>query len=175
MTDNTADRTDDERRSLGQAPDPVLPGQTAPVYDVPRLVAVSFWFWIASGVVLIAGQVYSLIIKQQLIDALVKQTNDPNLSPAKIASGTTTLLWTLFGGAVVFAVLLALFAYKAREGTRSARSVLTVLAILAVLFQAVVFRSPITVLSALLLVIALLLLYLPASTDYFPKVGRKLS
>jgi hypothetical protein len=52
--------------------------------------------------------------------------------------------------------------------------VLTVLAVLAVLFQAVVFRSPITILSALLLVIALLLLYLPSVSGYFPKVGRKL-
>ena len=67
-----------------------------------------------------------------------------------------------------------LFAYKAREGTRSARTVLTGLAVLSVLFQLLFLQGLFADVSALLLVIALVLLYLPRVAEYFPKVGKKL-
>ncbi|GAA4541544.1 hypothetical protein [Amycolatopsis samaneae] len=181
--DDLAGLTDDELRKRGRAPDPVLPGQQKPKYQVPTPVTVSVVLWIASGAVLIAGQIALLVVKQQLIDAIVKTTNEstapgPKPSPADIAAGTTTLVWTLFVGAVVFALLVALFAYKARQGTRSARSVLTGLAILEAVFELVFFRGGLNaflLVSLLLAVIALILMYLPSVATYFPKVGKKVN
>ncbi|MFE0028142.1 hypothetical protein [Amycolatopsis sp. NPDC059021] len=181
--DDLAGLTDDERRKRGRAPDPVLPGQQTPTYTVPTPVNVSVGLWILSGLLLVAGQVALLLLKQQLIDAIVKTTNEaktsgPKPTPADIAAGTTTLLWTLFVGSLVFALLVALFAYKARQGTRSARSVLTGLAIFEAVFQLAFFRDGLSLfmlLSLLLAVIALVLMYLPSVAAYFPKVGRKVA
>ncbi len=168
--------TDDERRKLGRSPDPVLPGQEVQKASPPGVVQASFWLWVIGGLVLIGGQVLTLDLKQQLIDRLIKQNREAGrqVDPAAVASGTTTFVWMLFVGAVVFALLIALFAYKAREGTRSARTVLTVLAILTVLFQLAFFSNLPSVLATLLFVIALVLLYLPSVSGYFPKVGKKL-
>ncbi|MDT8909903.1 hypothetical protein NYF13_03110 [Amycolatopsis sp. PS_44_ISF1] len=155
----------------------MLPGQSAPVVDPPKPVKVSFWLWIAAGVVVIVGQAYTLLIKDQLITELIKQNQQgtgAKVAPEQIASGTTTLVWLLLIGAVVFAVLLGLFAWKAREGTRSARSVLTGLAIVCVLFQIVIFYNFFTLIAAFVLLIALVLMYLPSVAEYFPKVGKKL-
>ncbi len=167
--------TDDERRKLGRSPDPVLPGQVTTQVTPPGPVQVSFWFWLAGGLVLIGGQVLTLVLKQQLIDQLIKQNREAGrqFDAAAVASGTTTLVWVLFVGAVVFALLMALFAYKAREGTRSARTVLTWLAIACVLFQFALFSNLPSVIATLLFVIALVLMYLPSVRDYFPKAGSK--
>lgn len=181
MSDSTGDETDDERRAQGMAPDPILPGQEPPKITVPKPVQISFWLWIAAGVVLVAGQILLLSMKQRLIDEVVKQiTSQPQpgapSDPAQIASGLTTLLWVLLVGAIAFAAFFALFAYKAREGTRSARSVLTGLAIVLVLVELVFFRGALNLfllLSTLLTAIALMLMYLPSVADHFPKVGRK--
>ncbi|WUV60381.1 hypothetical protein OG371_18275 [Amycolatopsis sp. NBC_01480] len=167
----------DRLRAQGRSPDPVLPGQSAPVVNPPTPVKVSFWLWIAAGVVVIIGQAYTLLIKDQLITELVKQNQQgtgQKVAPDQIASGTNTLVWLLLIGAVVFAVLLGLFAWKAREGTRSARSVLTGLAIVCVLFQIVIFYNFFTLIAAFVLLIALVLMYLPSVASYFPKVGKKL-
>jgi peptidoglycan/LPS O-acetylase OafA/YrhL len=182
VSDSTADETDDERRKRGRAPDPLLPGQKPPVITVPTPVTISFWLWIATGVVLVAGQIALLVLKQELTDGIIKQiTANPvpgqPVDPAQIASGVNTLLWMLLGGAVTFAVLFALFAYKAREGTRSARTVLTVGAVFLVLVELFVLRGTLNVfllVATLLTAIALILMYLPSVADFFPKVGRKL-
>jgi hypothetical protein len=169
--------TSDRLRVKGRSPDPVLPGQAAPVVNPPMPVKVSFWLWIAAGVVVIVGQAYTLLIKDQLVAELVKQNQrgtGQKVAPDQIASGTNTLVWLLLIGAVVFAVLLGLFAWKAREGTRSARSVLTGLAIVCVLFQIVIFYNFFTLIAAFVLLIALVLMYLPSVANYFPKVGKKL-
>jgi hypothetical protein len=182
VSDSTSGETDDERRARGMAPDPLLPGQEPPEITVPKPVAISFWLWVAAGVILVTGQILLLSMKNQLIDEVTKQvTSQPDqgvkLDPAQIASGLNTLLWTLLVGSIVFAALFALFAYKAREGTRSARSVLTGLAVFLVLIELIFFRGALNlflVLSTLLAAIALMLMYLPSVANHFPKVGRKL-
>ncbi|WP_439385952.1 hypothetical protein [Amycolatopsis lexingtonensis] len=167
--------TDDERRKKGRSPDPVLPGQQAPKATPPRPVAVSFWLWLAGGVVLILSYVQLLSSKSAVIDQFVKATTDPKYTPQMIADGVTALLWYLLGGAVVFVLLFLLFAYKAREGTRSARTVLTILPIVMLLLIMTI--APIinylTLVSVLVFVIALVLMYLPSVAGYFPKAGRK--
>lgn len=140
--------------------------------EPPTLVKVSFWLWIAAGLVLVAGFGLTLSAKEQLIQALIQLNNDPNISDEQLRQGATSLLWTLFIGAVAFAILFALFAYRAREGIRSARTILTVLAAISLIFQVVLFSNLVTLVSALLAVVALVLLYLPSVADYFPKTPR---
>ncbi|ADJ42307.1 hypothetical protein AMES_0485 [Amycolatopsis mediterranei S699] len=167
--------TDDERRKRGRSPDPVLPGERAPKAAPPRPVAVSFWLWLAGGVVLILGYVQLLTGKSAVIDRYVKGTTDPKITPQMIADGVTAMLWFLLVGSAVFSLLFLLFAYKAREGTRSARTVLTVLPIvmLLLIFTFAPVLTYLTLVAVLLFVIALVLLYLPSVSGYFPKVGKK--
>ena len=157
-----ADQTDDERRAAGLSPKAIEPGKPSPGAFAPTPVKVSFWLWIASAVIYIAGYIVILASKQTIIDSIVKGNKDPKISADTIASSVTTLLWMLVTGAVVFAVLFALFAYKAREGTRSARTVLTVLFVLTLAFQFLLQLGLVTVLAQLLALIALLLMYLPS-------------
>jgi hypothetical protein len=167
--------TDDERRKLGRSPDPLPPGERAPKATPPRPVAVSFWLWLAGGVVLILSYVQLLTSKSALVDQIVKASADPKVTPESITAGVTALLWYLLGGAIVFVLLFLLFAYKAREGTRSARTVLTILPIVMVLM--IMTLAPIinylTLVAVLLFVIALILMYVPSVAGYFPKAGRK--
>jgi len=168
--------TDDERRKLGRSPDPVLPGEQAPKAAPPKPVAVSFWLWLAGGVVLILGYVQLMTGKSAVIARYVEGTKDPKITPQMIADGVTAMLWFLLAGSIVFTLLFLLFAYKAREGTRSARTVLTVLPIVMVLliFTFAPVLTYLTLVAVLLFVIALVLLYLPSVSGYFPKVGKKL-
>jgi hypothetical protein len=167
---------DDERRKAGRSPDPVLPGARAPKAAPPRPVAVSFWLWPAGGVVLILGYVQLLAGKSAVIDRYVEGTTDPKITPQMIADGVTAMLWFLLVGSAVFVLLFLLFAYKAREGTRSARTVLTVLPLVMVLliFTFAPVLTYLTLVAVLLFVIALVLLYVPSVSGYFPKVGKKL-
>lgn len=168
--------TDDERRAKGRAPDPLMPGQKAPKADPPRLVNVSFWLWVAAALVLVAGQIVMILLKQQLVDVAVKQNADAgqHVALAQVQSNVTSLVWEFFVGGLCFAALIVLFAYKAREGTRSARTVVTVLAVISILFQYLLIRSVFSIGSSLLMLAALALLYLPSVAGYFPKVGKRL-
>ncbi|MBK1784189.1 hypothetical protein [Prauserella cavernicola] len=172
MTDS--DETDDQRRKKGLPPAPRLSGMERERVDPPKPVKVSFALWVLSGLVLIAGFGLTLTAKQDIVDQLIEMNNDPRITDEQLSSGATSLLWTLFIGAVAFAVLFALFAYKAREGTRSARTILTVLAAVSLIFQVVLFSNIITLVSALLSIIALSLMYVPSVQDYFPKVPKSL-
>jgi len=180
VTDSEAGETDDERRKRGRAPDPILPGQKPPKIVVPKPVAISFWLWILTGVALLAGPVYLLIGRQLVIDSFSMQNaaqTDPALKvdQAQIVGAVDTLIRNLFIGAITFAVLFVLFAYKAREGTRSARTVLTGLSIFLAFVGLFVVNGMLTVVIATLIAaIALILMYLPSVSDFFPKVGRKL-
>ncbi|GAA3553402.1 hypothetical protein GCM10022222_41420 [Amycolatopsis ultiminotia] len=177
MAENDEDElTDDERRKQGRAPDPVLPGQTASKAKPPKPVHLAFVLVIVAAVVLVVGQVVTILFKQQLVDEAVRQSQQAGqkVDAAQVAANASTLVWALFVGALCFGALLVLFAWKSREGTRSARTVVTLLAVLGLIFQLGIVRSVFSVISSLLLVIALILLYLPSVAAYFPKVGKKL-
>ncbi|MBB4686597.1 hypothetical protein [Amycolatopsis jiangsuensis] len=168
--------TDDQLRKLGRAPDPVLPGQTAAKASPPRPVHLAFVLVVVAAVVLVAGQVVTVLYKQQLVDEAIRQSaqSGQKFDAGQVQANATTLVWALFVGALCFGALMVLFAWKSREGTRSARTVVTLLAVLGLVFQLGLVRSVFSVVSSLLLVIALVLLYLPSVAEYFPKVGKKL-
>jgi divalent metal cation (Fe/Co/Zn/Cd) transporter len=169
-----ADESDDERRTNGLPPAPSLPGETAPVIDPPKPVQASFWLWVTSGIVFIVGYAIIFFARQRIIDQLIKNNTNKAVNADQIRSGTTLLLAVLLVGAVCFAALYVLFAYKARQGTRSARTVLTVLMVITLLFQLFLqFASFITLIGTLIGLIALILMYLPQVRPYFPKVSRR--
>ncbi|MFD2418416.1 hypothetical protein [Amycolatopsis pigmentata] len=171
----TPDEPDNERPSEGLPPAPGLPDETTtPAGPPPTPVRVSFWLWVASGVVFVVGYLIIFLARDRVIDQLVKNNTKTAVTPAQIANGTTVLLASLLVGAVSFAVLYVLFGWKAQQGTRSARTVLTVLMAITLVFQLVLqFASLITLLATLIGLVALALLYLPKTTGYFPKVGRR--
>ncbi|WIX80156.1 hypothetical protein QRX50_05025 [Amycolatopsis carbonis] len=146
-----------------------------PKEQAPGPVRAAFILTIVASLVLLIGQVVTIFFKQQLVDQAVKATPPGRkLDLAQLESNATTLVWALFVGALCFGIIMVLFAYKAREGTRSARTVVTMLALLGLVFQLGLVRSVFSVVSSLLLVILVVLLYLPSTKDFFPKVGKKL-
>ncbi|HVV11088.1 hypothetical protein [Amycolatopsis sp.] len=166
--------SDDERRSKGLPPAPSLPGEEVPVVDPPKPVQVSFWLWVASGVVFIVGYLLMFLARDRLIDQLVTSNTNTSITGDQIRSGMTVVFAVVLVGAVSFAALYVLFAWKARQGTRSARTVLTVLMVITLLFQLLVqFASIVTLVATLIGLVALILMYLPKVTPYFPKVSRR--
>ncbi|MFF0148218.1 hypothetical protein ATK36_2845 [Amycolatopsis sulphurea] len=168
--------TDDERRKQGRAPDPVLPGQSVAKAQPPSQVQIAFVLILVGAVVLLAGQIVTILLKQQLIDDAIRHGTESGqkFDPDDVAANADTLIWALFVGALCFGALMSLFAWKAREGTRSARTVVALLIAVGLVFQLGLVRSVFSVVSSLALVIALILLYLPKVAEYFPKAGKKL-
>src|SRR5688500_1845507 len=86
------------------------------VEPVPGLLRWSFYLALLSAVIGVVGGVFLLLNKQTLIDDLIENNKNAELTNEQIASGTTTLLWMLMTVTVVFGLLLALFGYKAQQG-----------------------------------------------------------
>ena len=140
---------------------------------LPQPVKVSWYLWIADSAVMVLGFALSLVMKQQIIDLTLELPRDQRLTAEQIAGGITTVLWTFLVGAVVFAALFLLFAWKAKDGTRSARTVLTVLAAVTVIFQVLFFANEAKLLACALIVAATVCLYLPSVQSYFPKLPKR--
>lgn len=174
--DEFAGLTDDERRKRGRAPDPMLPGESAPKAQPPLEVHAAFALAILAAVIVVVGQLVILAFKQQLVDSMMKQPQKPGhpLTLEQAQSTANFFVWSLLIGALCFGSLLVLFAWKAREGTRSARSIATLLAVLGIVFELGVVRSFVALFASLALVSMLILLYLPKVRGYFPKVGKNL-
>jgi uncharacterized membrane protein len=148
--------------------------ETEPRPVPPRPVQVSFWLWVASGVLFVIAYLVVFLTRQVVIDRLVEANTNPQVTPEKISSGTTVLFAMLLVGSVSFAAFYILFAWKARQGTRSARTVLTVLAIITLLFQFLLQAyTGFTLIATLLALAALAMLYIPSVQGFFPKVSRR--
>lgn len=138
----------------------------------PQLLRYAFYLYVLAGVIGLIGGIYMLINKQEIIDTIVRNNTDDRITNEQIASGTNTLLWLLMVVTLVFGVLFALFGYKVAEGVRRARMLLTILTVIIVLFYYVLFATPFGLLSALIALVATVLLYLPASSRYFRREPR---
>lgn len=133
----------------------------------PPFLRYAFYLYLLAGIIGVVGGIYMLLNKQQIIDDVIKNNKDPRITNEQIASGTSTLLWLLMIVTVVFGVLFALFGRKAQEGVKRARMLLTIVCVIVVLFYYVLFATPFGLLSALIALIATVLLYLPSATAYF--------
>lgn len=140
--------------------------EARPADERPVAMRYAIVMWVIAGVVAVVNGIDLLLRKQQLVDAWTR-AKDPGVTNEQVERGATTLLWMFLVGAVVFAVLFALFAYKARDGVRRARIMLTVLCVVTVAFYVTILRTPFGLLTAMLAVAATVLLYLPSSNRFF--------
>lgn len=146
-----------------QAPEePEQPPELRP----PVTVQVAFWIWIASAVL---SLVFAVLIPRQksaIIDAL-RTAKPQGIEPSQYEQYANTLVVTTIVTLVLFALLYVFFAYKVRVGRNWARMTLTVLLILGFVYYAYTGTLLSNGFGLLISVIALLLVYLPASNAYF--------
>lgn len=134
----------------------------------PRTLRISFYFFVAAGLIWLASMVISLIYKQDIIDAQIEASKDTDLTPDQIANGVTQILWIVTIAALTFTVFLGLFGYKATEGTRRARTLVTIFGTILVLFHLLLNGTPPGILSAMFCLVGLALLWSPSARRYFP-------
>lgn len=109
-------------------------------------------------------------------DAAVKAGDPimrPDITPADVKAGAAGLAWLLGVGGIMTAALVVLFAYRVREGTRSARSVLIALLVLVLAFAVLMPSAYVNFAhwaAVLLAAVALVPLFLPQVSGYFPKL-----
>jgi hypothetical protein len=163
-----------EPAALEKAPPPpnqeALRAQTKRRFEEPppRTLRFSFYFFIAAGAIWLLSMVASLIDRQDIIDSEVKRNTDPKISPDQIATAVNQILWIVTIAALAFTVFLALFGYKATEGTRRARTLVTIFAVMLVLFHLLLNGTQLGILSAMFALVGLALLWTPSSRKYFP-------
>ncbi|MGQ0839274.1 hypothetical protein [Actinokineospora sp.] len=140
--------------------------------DAPRVVKVAFWVWIAAGVTGVAGAVLFFALRDRLVEAELRRR--PDLDPVVLDQSTIGLSWWLLAGSVMFLGFFALLAYKARGGVRKARTLLVTLGVFAALFQYTIGRVGLLgLVSALLIVVAVGLLYAPAARRFLAESDER--
>lgn len=133
----------------------------------PSTLRFSFYFFTGAGAVWLFSMVISLIYKQDFIDAQVEANTNPDITPEMIASAVNQILWIVLVASLAFTVFLALFGYKATEGTRRARTLVTIFSVILVLFHLLLNGTPLGILSAFLALTGLALLWSPSARAYF--------
>ncbi|CRK60196.1 hypothetical protein [Alloactinosynnema sp. L-07] len=134
--------------------------------DAPGVVRAAFWVWVAAGVAGVIGSVLFFALRSRLIAETLKQR--PELSQAELERTATGLSWWLLLGSIMFLGFFVLLAHKARGGTRKARTLLVTVGVFAAMFQYTIGRVGILgLVSALLIVVALGMLYMPKSRAFF--------
>lgn len=151
----------------------------------PQLVQLSVTLWLAATLMLIAGFVL-LIINADAVAAQLAEAYEQDLrsgevkgthpvTPDQIRAGAPGTVWLLGVGGIMMAALIALFAYKAREGTRSTRPILAALTAtfaMYVVFMQSAFINAVLVAAVGVACVALVLLFLPSVSYYFPRLPR---
>ena len=136
----------------------------------PPPVQVSFWLWVGSAVVSVIGALLGFTQSGAALDA-ARSNNTAHLTDAQLQTAVTFGLVLAAVFLIVFAGLYLLFAFKARAGRNWARIVLTVLTVVGVLFLALSF-SLVSGLTTLVAVVATVLLFLPASNQFYAASKR---
>ena len=132
----------------------------------PGLVRSSAWLMTAGAVALVASTALLFTVRDAMVNAVRQASTGKQLDAAQVSSVTDKVLWTLLIVSVLLAGAMAWASWQARNGARRYRTVATVVLVLTVLF--VLFTGSLFQLAAtVLLVLGLVLLYLPASNEYF--------
>lgn len=160
-----------DRESQIPAPPPLseseLRGGTGPRGPAPKEVQLSFWLWIAGAVLSVIGALFAFTQRDTLLEEVRKRPDAGSFSEAQLDTVVTTGLIVGVVIALAFAGLYVLFAVKARAGRNWARIALTVLTALGVLALVIGGFSVAGILSTVVSVVAVVLLFLPASNQHF--------
>ncbi|WP_189209385.1 hypothetical protein [Actinokineospora fastidiosa] len=136
----------------------------------PGLVSATYWLWLVAGAIGLAGGLAVMLNQRTLVDGMAKAQSLPPEQAQEIVQGLTVWLVT---GSAVFLILYWLLAYQARTGVRKARTLLLVVGVLSAFFQYGFGRVTIFgLVCALLTVLAMALMYFPASRRFYDTHGR---
>ncbi len=137
----------------------------------PVPVQVAFWIWIASAVLVLVRAVLVFGQKNEIISEL--RTQKPaGLSPSEYPQAAQTLIEVQVAVFVLAALFYVFFAYKVRGGRNWARLTITVLTVIGVIYSAYTGLNWNVILSLLISVVAVVLVYLRPSADYFAAYKR---
>lgn len=151
---------------------PVMPTAREAARDrgdkpLPRALRIAFYLAIASGVVGLASGIDLITNKAMLVDSALNVQTDQPLTPDSAEQLVNTLLWLYMIVVVVLAVFLALFAFKAQEGVRRARMMSVIITVILIVFHFYFARTVFGQISGLFAAVAIALMYLPSTRDYF--------
>jgi chromate transport protein ChrA len=141
--------------------------QTLPA---PQPVQVSFWLWVATAVIGLVAAVVTFTQRDAAVNAL-RAANTQHLSDEQLQAAATIGLVFAAVLSIVFAGLYVLFAVKARAGRNWARITLAIVTVLRVILLATSF-TVLGALSTLVAVVAAVLLFLPASNQFYAAAKR---
>jgi hypothetical protein len=144
-----------------------LSGGAEPRGPAPKEVQLSFWLWIVGAVLSVIGALFAFTQRDTLLEEARKRPDTGGFSEAQLDAVVITGLIVGVVIALAFAGLYVLFAFKARAGRNWARIALTVLTALGVLALAIGGFSVAGILSTVVSVVAVVLLFLPASNQHF--------
>ncbi|RAS67305.1 hypothetical protein C8D87_103644 [Lentzea atacamensis] len=160
-----------DQESQIPAPPPLseseLRGGAEPSGTAPREVQLSFWLWIVGAALSVIGALFAFTQRDRLLEEARNRPDAGGLSEAELDTLVTIGLVVGVVIALLFAGLYVLFAFKARAGRNWARIVLAVLTALGVLALVIGGISIAAVLSTVVAIVAVVLLFLPASNQYF--------
>lgn len=169
-----------ERAAAGLPPLSSEPRQVEP----PQLVQVSVLLWVFAAALLFLASALMIVNMDEItagnvaayeegIKAGDKIVKNRDISAADVKEGTPGLVWLLAIGGAMLAVLVLVFAFRARVGTRSARAVLIALTALIAAFAVFMpeyFINYAHWASVVVAVVAIVPLFLPQVADYFPRL-----
>ncbi|GAA3684029.1 hypothetical protein GCM10022267_83580 [Lentzea roselyniae] len=115
----------------------------------------------------VIGALFGFTQRDTLLEEVRTRPDAGQFSEAQLDTLVTTSLIVGVVIALVLAGLFVLFAFKARAGRNWARIILTILTVLGVLALAIGGFSVAGVVSTVMTVVAAVLLFLPASNQYF--------
>ncbi|AOS61319.1 hypothetical protein TL08_02405 [Actinoalloteichus hymeniacidonis] len=140
---------------------------------VPKEVRISFWIWVGTAVLMLAS-VFSLLDDRERVTSQTLEQMGGELSreeAEQVVSMAFTMIFVMYG---IVALLFLLFAFKAKAGRNWARIALTVVAAL----NLMAFLGPnsthvLSVVSVLVSGVAVALLWMPNSREYFAQAKRR--
>jgi hypothetical protein len=140
-----------------------------PVRQPPTQVIASFWILIASAALRVVIVAIILASWQSLIDVQLRNPLPANTTTAQARDAMQTYLTYNVVLDIVFAGLYVLFAYLIRKGRNWARLTMTAIVVLFGLFDILGGTDGITLVSVIIELVAVALLFMPASKAYFAK------
>lgn len=137
----------------------------------PIPIKIAFWIWVVSAVLTIAGGLLAIGQKNTIVRQL-QQHPPKGVNPSQYASIASASIAITATGAIIFAALYVLLAWAMLTGRNWARITLTVLTVIGVLLTLFSGTSLYTLIGLVVALLALALLYLPASAEYFAAAKR---
>lgn len=133
--------------------------------DVPSVIRVSFWAWVAAAAVGLIDAVLFFYFKDALVDSTIKAR--PDLNVDQVRSGATAYVWLTLILAVLFGSLYVYLGYKMRDGARRQRTWLLVAGLVHLAISILFPISLVVLVGVVLSLIGALAMYLPAAAKTY--------